>query len=169
MYPTHEGLGIYFQDITQKRMAAEQLLLLETAVSHLNDIVMITQAAPKDGSGLKIVFVNGAFERQTGYGQDEAIGQSPRMLYGPNTQHPEVERILTALAHGESARTELLKYNKRGNAYWVEIEAVPIADTQGNLTHYVAIERDISERKQVEEKTLQLNADLGAVIEAVVE
>ena len=160
VYPTDEGLGIYFQDITQKRMAAEQLLLLQTAVSHLNDIVMITEAAPLDGSGLKIVFVNEAFERQTGYSQGEVTGQSPRILYGRHTQRHDVDRMLAALEHGESARTELIKYNKCGDAYWVEIETVPIASAQGKLTHYVAIERDITERKQTEEKILQLNADL---------
>lgn len=160
VYPTHEGLGIYFQDITQKRMVAEQLLLLQTAVSHLNDIVTITEVGPLEDSELKIVFVNEAFERQTGYSKDEAMGQPLRTLYDSHTQRTEIDRIYAAVETRESARTELLKYNKRGDAYWVEIEVVPIADTQGKLTHYVAIERDISERKQSEENILQLNADL---------
>ena len=160
VYPTHEGLGIYFQDITQKRMAAEQQLLLETAVSHLNDIVTIMEVGHLEDSGLKIVFVNGAFERQTGYSKDEVMGQPLRTLYGPHAQRSEIDRIRATVETGESARTELIKYNKRGDAYWVEIETVPIASAQGKLTHYVAIERDITERKQAEENILQLNADL---------
>ena len=160
VYPTDEGLGVYFQDITQKRKAAEQLLLLQTAVSHLNDIIVITEVSAMDDVGPKIVFVNDAFERQTGYKQDEAIGQSPRMLHGPNTQRAELDRILAARKIGESVRAELIRYTKSGKEYWVELEAVPITNAQGNLTHYVAIERDVTERKQAEEKILQLNVDL---------
>ncbi len=165
VYPTDEGLGVYFQDITQKRMAAAQMLLLETAVSHLNDIVMITETGPLEDSELKIVFVNEAFERQTGYSRGEVMGQPPRILYGPDTQRTEVDRVRAAVETGESARIELIKYNKRGDAYWVEIETVPIISAEGTLTHYVAIERDITERKQAEEKILQLNADLESRVQ----
>ena len=160
VYPTDEGLGVYFQDITQKRQAARQLLLLQTAVSHLNDMVIITDATGSVGSDSGIVFVNDAFERQTGYRQDEVIGKSPRILHGPHTQKAEVDHIVSSLEKGESIRAELIKYSKSGDEYWVEIETVPITDAHGSLTHYVAIERDVTERKQTEEKILQLNADL---------
>ena len=160
LYPTAEGLGVYFQDITHKRKAAEQLLLLQTAISHLNDTVIITEATPIDESGLKMVFVNQAFERQTGYTRDEVIGKSPRILQGPNTQRAELDRIRTALQKGEAVVAELTNYNKAGDAYWVELEIVPIADALGGITHFVAIERDVTERKQAEEKILQLNVDL---------
>lgn len=160
VYPTDEGLGVYFQDITQKRKAAEQLLLLQTAVSHLNDSVIITEATPLDESGLKIVFVNDAFERQTGYKRDEVRGKSPRILQGPETERAELDRIRAALQKGEPVRAELINYTKAGVAYWVEIEIVPIADAQGSPTHFVAVERDITERKRAEEEILQLNAEL---------
>lgn len=160
LYPTEEGLGVYFQDITQKRNAAEQLLLLQTAVSRLNDIVMITEAAPIDESGLKILFVNDAFERLTGYKRDEVIGKSPRILQGAKTQRAELDRIRTALEKGEAVRAELINYTKDGMEYWLEFEIVPIVDAQGRLTHFVAVERDITERKQAEEEILQLNVEL---------
>ncbi len=160
VYPTAEGLGVYFQDVTQKRKAAERLLLLQTAVSHLNDVVMITEATPIDESGLKLVFVNEAFERQTGYKRDEVLGKSPRILQGPKTRRAELDRIRAALEKGESVSAELINYTKAGVAYWVEFEIVPIADAQGSLTHFVAVERDVTERKQAEEKILQLNTEL---------
>jgi PAS domain S-box-containing protein len=160
VYPTDEGLGIYFQDITQKRKAAEQLLLLQTAVSRLNDVVMITEATPHGDAGLNMVFVNDAFERMTGYSKDEVLGKSPRILQGVQTQRAELDRIRAALEKGEPVRAELINYNKAGSAYWVEFEIVPIADAQGIFTHFVAIERDITQRKQAEEQILQLNAQL---------
>ena len=159
-HPTEEGLAVYFQDVNAKRHAAEQLRLLQTAVSHLNDVVMIADARPVDGSGLNIVFVNDAFERQTGYRQDEVLGKSPGILHGAPAQHTELDRIRAALEKRESVRAELVKYTKAGAAYWVELEIVPIADAGGSLTHFVAIERDITERKRAEDEILQLNSEL---------
>ena len=159
-HPTEEGLAVYFQDVNAKRHAAEQLRLLQTAVSHLNDVVMIADARPVDGSGLNIVFVNDAFERQTGYRQDEVLGKSPGILHGAPAQHTELDRIRAALEKRESVRAELVKYTKAGDAYWVELEIVPIADAGGSLTHFVAIERDITERKRAEDEILQLNSEL---------
>ena len=160
VYPTDEGLGVYFQDITAKREAAEELQLLKKAVSHLNDIVVITAATGTDVAQPNIVFVNEAFERQTGFSRDESIGKSPSMLHGPKTQPDTLTRIRQARQKKESVRAELIKYTKTGEEYWVEFEAVPIINPQGELTHYVAIERNITERKQVEDKILQLNTEL---------
>jgi PAS domain S-box-containing protein len=159
-YPTPEGLGVYFQDVTQKRKAAEQLQLLQTAVANLNDVVMITEATRIDESGLNIVFVNDAFETMTGYNRDEVMGRSPRILQGAETSRVELDRIRLALDKGKSVRASLINYTKTGVAYWVEIEIVPITDAQRNLTHFVAIERDITERKAAEAQILQLNAEL---------
>jgi len=106
------------------------------------------------------VFVNDAFERMTGYRRDEALGKSPRFLQGPKTQRAELNRIRAALENGESVRAELINYSKAGEAYWVELEIVPIPGVQGSLTHFVAIQRDVTERKRAEENILQLNAEL---------
>jgi PAS domain S-box-containing protein len=141
-------------------MAAEQLLLLQTAVSHLNDVVMITEVGSGEDSELKIVFVNEAFERQTGYSTEEALGKPLRTFYDFNTRRIEIDRLYVAAETRESTCTELIKNNKHGDAYWVEVETIPITNAQGKLTHYVAIERDISERKQAVENILQLNTDL---------
>ena len=82
------------------------------------------------------------------------------MLHGPKTQPDTLTRIRQARQKKESVRAELIKYTKTGEEYWVEFEAVPIINPQGELTHYVAIERNITERKQVEDKILQLNTEL---------
>jgi PAS domain S-box-containing protein len=160
LYPTDEGLGVYFQDITERRQAAEELVLLQTAVSHLNDIVVILEATTIEEAMPKIVFVNDAFERQTGFTQSEVIGKMTRTLHGSDTQQVEWNRIRTARTKGESVRAELIRYTKSGREYWVEFEAVPIFNRKGDLTHYVTIERDITERKHAEAEIIQLNADL---------
>ncbi len=159
-YPTDEGLGVYFQDITEKQKAAEQLLLLQTAVSHLNDAVIITAATSIHEPELNIVFVNDAFERQTGYQRQEVMGRRPSFLHGLQTQRSELDRIRIALENGDSVRSELINYTKANRAYWVDFEIVPITVAPGDKMHYVAIQRDVTERKLAEEKIIQLNADL---------
>ena len=139
-----------FQDITEQRQALSQLRLLETCVARLNDMVLITEADPVDAPGPRIVFVNDAFGRRTGYSREEVLGKTPRLLQGPKTQRPELDRISAALKNFQSVRAELINYTKSGEEFWVELDIVPIADGSGWYTHWVAIERDITQRKQAE-------------------
>ncbi|AOF84442.1 sensory box protein [Hydrogenophaga sp. RAC07] len=124
--------------------------LLATAVSRLNDIVLITEAEPIDQPGPRIVFVNDAYERRTGYSSEETIGNTPRMLQGPKTQRAELDRIRVALTAWEPVRAELINYTKAGKEFWLELDIVPVADENGWYTHWIAIERDITDRKLVE-------------------
>ena len=160
IYPTEAGLAVYFQDITQRRAEQAQLRLLETAVSRLNDMVVIMEAEPFDESGRRIVFVNDAFERQTGYSRTDAIGKTPKLLWGANTHRPEVDRILAAMSHWQAVRAELVIYTKAGEQLWLETDIAPIANESGKFTHWVAVERDITERKQQQQEILSLNGEL---------
>ena len=148
------------EDINVQRQALEQLRLLETAVSRLNDIVLITEAEPFDEPGPRIVFVNDAFERRTGYSREEVLEKTPRILQGPNTQRAELDRIGCALRNWQPVRAELINYTKSGQEFWLELDIVPIANAQGWYTHWVAVERDITERKLAQIEVLELNADL---------
>ena len=139
------------QDITAQRKSREQLRLLETCVSRLNDMVLITDAGSLDKPGLHIVFVNDAFERRTGYSREEVLGQSPRILQGPNTQRSEIDRMSAALKNWQPVRAELINYTKSGEEFWIELDIVPVADNGGWFTHWVAVARDITQRKQAEQ------------------
>jgi diguanylate cyclase (GGDEF)-like protein/PAS domain S-box-containing protein len=140
-------------ELRQEQLSAlnAELRLTSAAVSRLNDMVMIAQIDTQGGTPqtpYRIIFVNEAFERRTGYLRGEAIGRSMRMLQGPDTEADVVERIEQAVARGETVRAELLNYTKAGDAYWVETELVPFADEGGNNTHWVAVGRDITERRK---------------------
>jgi PAS domain S-box-containing protein len=153
-------------DITERTRAETRLKLLETCVSRLNDVVLITEAAPLDAPhGPRILFVNDAFEKRTGYPREEVIGQTPRMLQGPNTSRVELDRINAALRQWQPVRSQLINYTKSGEQFWMELDIVPIADANGAFTHWVAVERDISERKQAEEAMLASLAMHRAVID----
>lgn len=146
-----------FDREAQRRAAEEQLKLLETCVARLNDIVVITEAEPFDDPGPRILYVNDAFERRTGYTRAEAIGKTPRMLQGPRTQRDALDRIQASLKRWEPVREELINYTKAGEEFWLELDIVPVANEVGWYTHWVAIERDITERKVAAQKEAQLH------------
>ncbi|WP_322893427.1 MULTISPECIES: PAS domain S-box protein [unclassified Yoonia] len=151
-HPTPAGLAVYFSDISEERRREEKLRLLGAAVAQINDIVLITEAEDfTDRDKDRIVFVNDAFERITGFSREEAIGQSPRMLQGPKSQRSELNRIRTALRASRSVRAELINYTKNGREYWLELDIVPLANEAGATTHFVAVQRDITDRRRTEE------------------
>ena len=138
------------QDITARKRAESLLRLLEASVAHLNDAVIITAAAPLTAPGPCIVFVNEAAERLTGYTRAELIGQTPRLFQGPGTDQAELRRINAALLQKTSVLAELINYTKAGTEYWVELNITPVLSAAGVTTHFVAVQRDITERRQAE-------------------
>ncbi|WP_219136693.1 bifunctional diguanylate cyclase/phosphodiesterase [Janthinobacterium sp. UMAB-60] len=134
-----------------------ELRLTATALARLNDMVMIAEVLdgpPGAGAGTvsatRIIFVNDAFRRSSGYARAEVLGRSLLFQQGPATDAGELARIAAAMASAQPARAELLNYNKAGKAYWVEAELVPFTDADGRQTHWVAVEREIDERKRSE-------------------
>ncbi|WP_402720135.1 putative bifunctional diguanylate cyclase/phosphodiesterase [Janthinobacterium rivuli] len=130
------------------------LRLTATALARLNDMVMIAEVSDAPDSGTvpatRIIFVNDAFERSSGYARAEVLGRSLLFQQGDATDTDELARIAAAMAQAQPARAELLNYNKAGKAYWVEAELVPFTDADGKQTHWVAVEREIDERKKSE-------------------
>jgi len=160
------------RDITDRKKAEQHLHLLKTCVSHLNEIILVTEAESIDEPGPKIVYVNDAFERLTGYSAAEAIGRSPRFLQGEKTDRKVLAEIHGALQRREPIKRQMINYKKDGTEYWMDIDVVPIFDTTGNCTHFAAIERDITKAKMVEVQLLwktaffeaQVNSALDAII-----
>lgn len=121
------GVRGAIQDISEIIAREESLRLLETAISRLNDIVLITDC-DLDEPGPRIVMVNDSFERITGYSRNEALGRSPRFLQGTNTQSDVLKDIRQSLQNGMDFRGELLNYTKDGREFLLEIEIFPITD-----------------------------------------
>ncbi len=150
-YPSTEGISVYFQNITERRIKDDQLRLMEACIARMNDLIVVTEAEPIEEPGPRIIYVNDAFIKQTGYALNEVIGRSPRFLQGPNTPRNELDKIKTAMRKWQPVRAELINYTKAGEEFWLEVDIFPIADKTGWFTHWVSVERDITERKKIEE------------------
>ncbi|MES2686940.1 MAG: PAS domain S-box protein, partial [Pseudomonadota bacterium] len=160
VYPTQAGTAVYFQDITARRQEQAQLHLLETAVSRLNDMVVITEVRSADADNPRVVFVNDAFERLTGYSRAEAMDQSVMQLWGSTHQQAELQRIRAAMDRKHAVRTEISVRTRSGARLWLELDIAPIARESGTFRHWVAVGRDISERRQQQQEILSLNTEL---------
>lgn len=134
-------------DITRQKMEEKLLKLQESVITHSVDSIMITESSPIDGEGPRIVFVNEAFTHMTGYSKEEVIGRSPRLLQGPKTDRNELNKLRSCLETWKECQVEIVNYKKDGTEFWVNIFVVPVADSKGWFTHWIAIERDVTERR----------------------
>ena len=115
--------------------------LLETSMEESFNSVVITKADP----GYPIVYVNPAFCELTGYGPHEIMGQSPSILQGPNTDKAVLERLNKNIAEGELFHGQAINYRKDGSEFMMEWKIAPIRNEKDEITHYLAIQRDVSD------------------------
>jgi polar amino acid transport system substrate-binding protein len=149
------------RNITERRagevalaQALEQQRMFELCISKLNDAVIISRVQPFEDPDPRIVFVNDAFERMTGYSRSEVMNQNPELLQGPDTQLSEQERMRLCLSQWQPAHAELIYYKKDGQQFWSEIDTVQMAYDLGWFR--IAVMRDISERKNIEAEMLHI-------------
>ena len=139
----------------------ERLTLLSHVAAKTDNAVVIT-----DKTG-RICWVNEGFTRITEYTLGEVEGRKPgEVLQGSETDPATVAMMREKIASGEGFSTEVINFSKSGRRYWLAIDVQPIVDDDGRLTHFIAIERDITEEKDRRE---QLNAQrelLAGVLEA---
>jgi PAS domain S-box-containing protein len=136
--------------VLERKQAEERLRLLESVLVHASDAVIITEAKPLSHPGPRILYVNEAFTRHTGYSLEEAIGKTPRILQGEKTDRATLDRIRAALENWQPIMVELINYHKDGTEFWIELSLAPVADPAGCYSHWIAIQRDITQRKQLE-------------------
>jgi diguanylate cyclase (GGDEF)-like protein/PAS domain S-box-containing protein len=122
----------------------DELQRYRLVVEHSSNMVVITDALRR------IEYVNAAYTRVTGWTLDEVRGLKPgRLLHGPLTDVTCAREISRALSRGETINgVELVNYRKDGEPYWVSLHIRPVHNECGQLTHFVAIQTDITERRR---------------------
>jgi PAS domain S-box-containing protein len=143
------------------RLQQEQMKKLALVAARTSNAVIIT-----DAKGIT-EWVNEGFTRITGYEPAEVLGRKPgELLQGPGTDARAIETIRQALSRGEGITVELLNYSKERVPYWNFIEIQPVKDEAGRLVNFVAIETDVTTRRQLEQQVAQSAERLRLALES---
>ena len=137
------------ETLITRQQAEAQLLLLDASISQANEVVIITDARPRSAGGPKIVYVNKQFETKTGYSKEFALGKTMDILYGEKTKASALESINKGLVNLQPIRLELTHYTADKKDAWVDLNISPIRNHSGEVSHWLWIQRDISEQKSI--------------------
>ena len=140
--------------ISERIQAESNLRLFSRAVEQSVSSVIIT-----DTSGT-IVYVNPTFLRLSGFSIEEVIGQKPSISRSGNTPVDKYQELWQIIKSGEEWHGELLNRRKDGGFYWVSASISPVKNSTGVITHFLAIEEDITERRRIEEALRQKNEQI---------
>jgi phosphoserine phosphatase RsbU/P len=153
--PRHDEHGVLIAydglitDITERKRAEEELRLKSAALEAAAKAVMIT------GCDGRIVWVNPAFTHLTGYSSEEAVNLTPRLLMSGRQRKPFYRHLWKTIMSGEVWHGELINQRKDGTLYYEEETITPVKDERGEISYFVAIKQDISERKKAEKALLE--------------
>ncbi len=136
------------------RHAVNQLRLAQQALAQIRESVVITEPNIEE-PGPAIVYVNEAFTRMTGYRAEEVIGRNPRFLQGPKTTRRTLDRLRRQLEKGEAFEGDDINYRKDGSEFHIDWYIEPLRDESGNIRYFVAVQRDVSEKRRLEKQLLQ--------------
>jgi len=137
-------------DVTERKIADNQILLHSTALNSLANAVIIT-----DRSG-NVEWVNDAWSKLTGYQEDEVLGGNPRILKSGEQEEAYYEELWDTILKGEVWTGELINRKKDGSLYHELQTITPLLDRDGEVTHLIGIKQDITDQKETEKKLREL-------------
>ncbi|MGM0543832.1 MAG: EAL domain-containing protein [Pseudomonadota bacterium] len=144
-----QGLYGIAQEVTEKRQQESRLRTLERSVEASVNGVVIADATQPD---MPIVYANQAFATMTGYDHAEVLGRNCRFLQGSGTDPSAVQTIRDHLTEHRDVHVTLRNYRKDGSLFWNDLYIAPVRNPDGQLTHYVGVQHDITEHKMFEER-----------------
>ncbi|WP_419786182.1 PAS domain S-box protein [Pseudodesulfovibrio sp.] len=150
--PTH--FVAVTEDVTQRRRREQDLLVLSKAIKNSSSSVIVTD---KKGD---IIYVNPSFTHLTGYSHEDAVGHNPKILKSGLHEPAFYEDLWKTISGGMSWSGEILNRRKDGTRFWMAARISPVYDRHGEITHYVGVQNDISQKKELE----QLKGDVDRIM-----
>lgn len=142
---------VVIRDVTERKARLQNLQLFRNAVDNAGKAIVITEA---DGT---ITYVNPTWEAETGYTREEVVGQNPRILKSGKQSNRFYEDLWTTILDGNQWEAELINQRNTGELYLVEQTITPITDSDGDITHFIGVESDISDLRHREQRLTVLN------------
>lgn len=150
-------------DITDLKLVEETLRLRERALAATSNGIIICDARLANNP---VIYVNPAFEEITGYSATEVIGLNCRFLQCTDVEQPAIKELQAAIKLGKSCKVVLRNYRKDGTLFWNELSVSPIHDENRQLTHFIGIQTDITDRKSREQALRESEERWQLVVEA---
>lgn len=151
------AICVIARDISDRKLTEMQLALRNQAIEYSPSGISIADATLPD---MPLIYINDAFEQNTGYSALEAIGKNCRFLQGDDRDQEGIRIVREALAAEETATVVLRNYRKDGSLFYNELRIAPIHNIDGKLTHYVGISTDVTDRVEAERKIQSQNHEL---------
>ncbi|WP_291040296.1 PAS domain-containing protein [Dyadobacter sp. 50-39] len=134
------------RDVTKARQEEHELKLLVSVITNTNDAVLIAESDQRDVSGLKILYVNAAFTRITGYASEEVVGKSPALLKGFSPARNDFDSLQEAIYTVQPLKDTTLRFTRDGEEFFINLALLPVANVRGVHTHWIAIGHDVTDR-----------------------
>ncbi|HBV86735.1 MAG TPA: hypothetical protein DEF42_08830 [Desulfosporosinus sp.] len=147
------------RDISARKKSQEQLRKLSQAIEQSSSTVLIT-----DLSG-NVEYVNPKFQELTGYTLPEVIGKNPRILKSGEKMLEDYQRMWKTITSGKEWRGEFHNRKKNGTLFWESASIAPVKDKDGQITHFVAVKEDITERKLAQKLLREQNEKMQTELE----
>jgi PAS domain S-box-containing protein len=164
-FPLRDAAGKVYRivgtatDITETRLAEEELRKLSRAVQQSSSSIVIT-----DRDGI-IEYVNPKFTAVTGYTAQEVIGRTPRILKSGEMSALSYKDLWDTISSGNEWHGELYNRKKDGELFWESVSISPVTDAEGKILHYVAVKEDVTQRKQMIEAMRESEERFRAAVE----
>ena len=155
----HRMIGA-IQDITKQKKEEENLKLLETVVTQTKDAVVITKSDSNSETFPNIIYVNNAFCAMTGYKSKKVLSKPFNPFNTEELDSHEYEKFIAAIAEKRECQIETLTKKKNKEEYWVRFSMIPIYNSDNELSHWISIQKDVTEERKQEKEKEQLIREL---------
>lgn len=154
-------------DITDRKKRERRLRVLSEVVEQAGDGIVIKEVPDSSNTTPPILYVNPAFEDMTSYAEEELLGETARLLRGPETDPEVVASLQEAMRAGEPWSGETINYKKDGTPFVAQWSTVPVRDEDGEIEYWASIQRDVTERREMEEHIREREARLRGLANSI--
>lgn len=155
----HRMIGA-IQDITKQKKEEENLKLLETVVTQTKDAIVITKSDSNSATFPNIIYVNNAFCAMTGYKSKKVLSKPFNPFNTEELDSHEYEKFIAAIAEKRECQIETLTKKNNKEEYWVRFSMIPIYNSDNELSHWISIQKDVTEERKQEKEKEQLIREL---------